>query len=1166
MPDFTREQLQAIESRDGTILVSAAAGSGKTTVLVERVIRRLEDAENPCSADRLLIVTFTKAATAQMKEKIAAALDKRIADDPDNEHLLKQRMLLPFAHISTIDSFCADIVRENFHELGISPDFKMIDETELSVMKSDAVDKVISEAYKENSDSFRNLLDLFVTGSDDSLLADTILTIFQNSRAFPFPDRWLNSLLGPYADFKSPEESVWGKVIIDYMGDMVDYCCKLTHQVLDSYAPVDAIVNESYSDIFRSILSYLENFKIILDGGTWDQICEYIKAFKVDSLPSVSSKNATIYSLSAKTIKSEISDVFKKKMTKLIVCDEVEFYQDIRYLSPIVLEIVKLVKKFSSEFKALKTAGDGVDFNDIVEYTLSLLIEDVDDDGSPVKTPLAYKISEQFDEILVDEFQDINETQNMLFKAVSKNESNLFMVGDVKQSIYRFRQAMPDIFLKKKNSFDPYSDNNYPAKICLDYNFRSRKGVTDFVNFLFTQLMSKKAGELDYNEEETLKPMASYPEDERPDTQVHIIKSVNKKVDRIFEAEYIADYIKDCIKNKLQVKDGDIQRPATYKDFCILIRSAKNKAEIYSSVLTAAGIPCYVSNKNGFFDAPEIRTAIALMKTVDNPLQDIPLVSSLLSPVFGFTPDDLAKLRIDSKGTSIYSCVRKGAENKNKKCIAFMSELQRLRTLSATLGSGEFVSELLDSTGYDAYVCAMPDGAQRNANLNLLLDYARKYEASGHIGISEFIRFLDRIEKQKGDLEVANNISESADVVRVMSIHKSKGLEFPICILADCATKFNDKELSKNVILNPEYGIGFKRIEGYKKYETLPQKAVQLAEIRATRSEELRVLYVALTRAKEKLLIVIRDDNPDKRILSYGGLALKEKRIPPYRVLSSASMAEWILSASVKNIYFFNTIDKLPVDSIFSDSPVEFLVSYVDSSEDESKKDTDEPETDEKLLALLNERLSFKYPYGNLSSIVAKVSPSHLDSDEDSFSYFAKSKPAFLLEEGMSPASKGTAVHKFMEFFDYASDDNPEVQAERMVKDKKLSQGEKKILDFSKLNSFFKSDIACEIKKSPRLIREKKVTVSAPAKDFYPDIQSDDEKIIVQGYIDCAFIKDGKWVIVDYKTDKVDSGETLKSRYYNQLKMYEKALFECTGIEVSSTVIYSLHLGEEIKL
>lgn len=1164
MPQWTKEQQQAIDSRGGTILVSAAAGSGKTTVLVERVIRRLEDKENPCSADRLLIVTFTKAATAQMREKIASAIEKRLEQDPQNEHLLRQRMMLPFAHISTIDSFCGELVRENFQQLGISPDFKLLEQTQLDLMQSDAADIVIERAYKENSEPFRRLLDLFVTSGDDSKLSSIITSLYENSRAFPFSDKWLDSLVTPYETSSDIGNSPWGKTVIEYIKDMADYCLNQSKSAIDAIEYDDPEGAVKFAPLFREYEEYFNGFIAVLDGGNWEEICDYAGKFK----SGVIARKETTYGPRAKAIKAEVVEIMTKRLPKLLRCNEDEFKEDIEFMLPVVKKLVELVKEFAKEFSALKSASNGVDFSDVVDYTVKLLVEDVDENGNPVKTPLAYAVSQQFDEILIDEFQDINETQNMLFKAVSDNESNLFMVGDVKQSIYRFRQAMPSIFLNRRKALEPYVDGNYPARINFDFNFRSRKGVTDYVNFIFEQLMSEKAGELDYDESEALKSRAQYEPKAFPDAELHIISDPVSKVSRSFEAEYIADYIQNAIDSGLTVKDGDIQRKAEYRDFCILLRSTKNKAEIYSSVLNERGVPCHISSRNGFFDATEIKTVLALMRAVDNPQQDIPLITAMLSPAFGFTPDDLANYRIDSRKTSYYSCVTAAAEKGSKKCRDFLRCLHTLRTLSATLGAGDFVRELYDVTGYDALVCAMPNGSQRRANLALLLDYAEKYEQAGHIGISGFLRFIDRVEKQRGDMEIANEISESANVVRIMSIHKSKGLEFPVCILADCCAKFNDEYLKNNVSFHPIDGIAFRRIDSYRRFDTLPQKAVQLAQERSERSEELRVLYVALTRAKEQLVCILREDNPEKKLLNLSSSLTKNSKLHPYKVLSSKSIGDWLLLSSIRHPDFMMPMGTMPYGNLECESRLSVVKhdDTVDGIESQSQEVT--ATVNEELLALLEKRLSYSYPYGNLSDIVAKVSPSQLEKSEDSMKYFASSKPDFVLKDSMSSASKGTAVHKFMEFYDYSKNLDVRQQASLMVENNKLSRDEEKVLDYNSLSRFFESDIAKEISQSTTLLREKKVTFTVPAKEIYPDIcnESAEEPIVVQGYIDCAFLRDEKWVIVDYKTDKVKEVEELKNRYCSQLKMYERALKECTGISVDCTLIYSLHLGEILKL
>lgn len=1163
MPKWTKAQQQAIDSRNGTILVSAAAGSGKTTVLVERVIQRLTDTHNPCSADRLLIVTFTKAATAQMKEKIAAALDKCIEQDPENAHLLRQRMLLPFAQISTIDSFCSQLVRENFQLLGISPDFVILEQSQLDLMMNDAVEKVIEEEYKNNSPEFRRLLDTLASSGNDSAVIDLILSLHNYSRAFPFPEKWLDKIVESYNEDIPVCESNWGMSIVDNIRIMLNHCIEMTSSAIEVIKNDDPEEGEKFEKFFDEYLGFFFEYISVLDTGMWDLICEFPSKFKPGRIP----RSKSVYASRTKDIKSEIVDIITKRIPKLLCCNETEYKEDIVFLRPVVEKAVELVKRFNKEFTALKSASNGVDFNDVVDFSISLLVEGTDENDNPVKTELAETVSQQFDEILIDEFQDINETQNLLFKAVSNDERNLFMVGDVKQSIYRFRQAMPEIFLNRRENLEFYNDENYPAKINLDYNFRSRKGVTDFVNFVFSQIMSKTAGELDYDQNEELKSKAAYSEKDVPDAEIHIVSDTSGKTDVESEARYIADYIRKTMESGFTVQDKAGERPVEYKDFCILMRSPKNKASVYAQVFARSGIPCHVTSTNGFFDSTEIRTILSIIKTVDNPHQDIPLIAAMLSPSFGFTPDELAGYRVEKRGSSYYNCVRNAARNGSKKCKAFLECLEKLRTFSVTLGVGDFLRELLDITGYDSLVCAMPNGSQRRANVNLLVDYAEKYEKSGHVGVSGFVRFIERVEKQQGDMEIANEISENADIVRIMSIHKSKGLEFPVCIVADCSGKFNDYYLRGNSVINPKYGLAFRRVESYRKFDTLPFKAIQLEEERASRSEELRVLYVALTRAKECLVCVVRNNNALKTLEKLPG-GISANGISPYKVINSKSFSDWLLLACASHPDFAPLVPSMPYINFDADFMLKGDVHYFSEEVKVPDDDKKTPEIDDELLLLLKNRLSYSYPYGDLSDIVAKVSPSNLDDAEASMQYFASSKPGFALIDGTDSASKGTAMHKFMEFYDYSGPMDVKAQAELMVKNKKLSVSEEKALDYKSLSLFFLSDIAREIAASPNLLREKKVTITVPASEIYPDLigASAEETVLVQGYIDCAFMRDGKWIIVDYKTDRVKSIEILRSRYINQLKMYEKALSQCTGIPVECTIIYSLYLGEAFKL
>lgn len=1176
MPEWTREQKNAIDSRDGTVLVSAAAGSGKTAVLVERVIRRLTDKEKPCTADRLLIVTFTRAATQQMRERISQAIGEELRKNPADEHLKRQLIMLPFAKISTIDSFCNDIVKENFHELDLSPDYKMLEGAQLKLVEAEAMNRTLDEYYKENSDEFNELVNILASSTDDSPVGALISKLYNYSMAFPRPEAFLAQLADDYKENLPLTQSRWGRIILNYAYGIVSKCSALIENTLDCIAR-DETVREKYGPCLIEMQKISDGIIELINNGEWDEILFTLRSLKFPALGRLPKGYASPEAEFAKKQKKTVTDELTKKLPKYFCATRAEYAEDMQYLRPIVEKLLTIISRYGEILWEEKQKLGSVDFSDITHLALKLLVT-YDEGNNPVKTKLAEELSQKFDEILVDEFQDINELQNTLFWAVSKNESNMFMVGDVKQSIYRFRQAMPGIFLRRRDSLEDYTDNNYPAKITLDRNFRSRSGVTENVNFVFSQLMSKSAGDLDYDEKEALVAAASYGECEFPQAELRIVGSLEdgSRVSRELEAQHIADTINSIIKSGMLVTEKDTQRPVTYRDFCVLMRATGGgRAELYADVLAQNNIPAYVSNKTGFFASTEISTVLNLMRVTDNPLQDIPLLAVMLSPIYGFTADELAKMRVEERKKPLYHCVLNSANNGNKKSKAFLEKLDNLRMLSSTLACSEFVRELYEITGYKAIASALKNGSQRNANLNMLLDYAAKYEDSGKRGLSGFIRFIDRVQRQNADLESASDISEAADVVRIMTIHKSKGLEFPVCILADLNNGFTNDNQKGVSAFHPDYGICFDRRDSRTKcqYSTVGKKALMLAENYSALSEELRVLYVAMTRAKERLICVTRYDNIESKLedLSLclnGGLT----GISSVNILNKNSMADWLIMAFLRHPDAHilrqlsgrgEELSDLPCPERLSVSVINSISAFDGSAEEKSKAPADDA-----LLEEIRERIDYVYPYSSLAFVRAKSAPSEFDSTGFSTQYFASSKPQFLSKSGMNPASRGTATHKFMEFFDYSADSfNVDEQIEKMIADRHLTPQEADALEKDKLSRFFEGDIARRIKASPLLLREKQVTVGIKASELYPDLDVPcDETVVVQGYVDCAFVEDGEFVIVDYKTDRGVTMQELCERYRTQLKMYEYALAECTGLKVRGTLIYSFENAEYIAL
>lgn len=1169
MPNWTKEQLDAIESRDGTILVSAAAGSGKTAVLVQRVVERLKNEEKPCSADRLLIVTFTRAATAQMKERIYREISSQVKNDPSNEHLKRQMIALPFANISTIDSFCNDIVRENFHSIDIAPDYTILDNSQLALMRDDAVSAVLDELYQEGSPLFSELVGLTANGADDSATAELITRLYDCSMAFARPSEYLEGLKSIYLSDAPLAELPWGRTIIEYAQSAVDYCILLCEKTKKT-ALEDKVVAEKYSGGISDMACRLDELKRLTQNGSWDEIKNAFSGIKFSSLGRLPSKYSSTQAELVKSNRKIITEQIKK-IAALFCATESENKSDMQYLYPIVEKLIDAVNRYAELLSAEKKKANGYDFSDICHFALDLLVY-YDEDGVAHRTELAEAFSQKFEEILVDEYQDVNDLQNTLFWAVSRDDSNLFTVGDVKQSIYRFRQAMPEIFLKRRASLNDYDNGNYPARITLDKNFRSRAGVTENINFLFSQLMSENVGSVEYDERESLKSGASYDEADFPEAELCILGNMEEKVGRDTEARFIAEKIRKIIDEGMSVKDGDGLRKATYRDFCILLRSASNgKADIYAKALAQNGIPSFVATKTGFFASPEISMMISLMRVTDNPIQDVPLLAVMMSPIFGFTADELARMRIKERKIPIYHCVRQSADEGDRKCIALLDTLNTLRMLSATLPCDSFLEEVYELTGFKSVALAMKDGAQRNANLNLLVEYAAKYEESGKRGLSGFIRFIDRIQERKSDLECASASSEAADAVQIMTIHKSKGLEFSICILADLNGVFNEDFTKSSVAYHPQLGICFERRDPKRKckFPTVGKKAINIEEKIAGRSEEMRVLYVAMTRAKERLICVTRYGNPQKKLAALAAELGDERKICPFALLTKSSMADWIMLGFLRH----------PDAAVLWDSGSPTIFPAAKRMSFELVEELDKPyleETtipkapaDEELIAKIREKAEYNYPYAALANVSAKVSPSQLEPSAADIQRIATEKPQFLAKSSMSSASRGTATHKFMEFFDYSAEVlDVDGQIEKMLENHHLMPEEAAVLEREKLKKFFESDTAERIKRSPLLLREKKVTVGIRARDIYPQLRGadGDETIVVQGYVDCAFEEDGELIIVDYKTDRRIDDEELRRRYKNQLKLYEYALSRCMSKRVRETVIYSFELGRAISL
>lgn len=1178
--NWTTDQRHAIECRKGSVLVSAAAGSGKTAVLVERVIRRFTDKDNPCSAEDLLIVTFTRAATAQMREKIGAAILKRLSEDPTDRHLRRQYMLLPFAKICTIDSFCNDLVRENFHALGISPDYSLLDNETAVIMKNDVCEAMLERAYEEDSDgSFSGLSDMMSSGSSDEDFAKLIIKMYDISTAYPFPDLWLDSLIGEYSQ-PDINKSRWGGIIKKYVCDMLDYCVSSSRDMMTAMES-DPIVADAYGAAVQSDINMYAELREKINSD-WDEALEAFKTVKYMSLGRVPKGYESETKNVVTTARKKLKDLLKKVPGIMCVSSE-EHADDMRLLRDPVTKLIELVKQFGREYSAEKDKMNSADFSDILHRALNLLAVS-DGSGGYIKTDLARELSSHYVEILVDEYQDINEAQDMIFRAISADENNLFTVGDVKQSIYRFRQAMPEIFLRRRSTTHSFESGKYPLGITLGSNFRSRVGVTSCVNYIFRQLMSTEAGELEYDDSEALNAAAKYPERDTPDCELHVVTDKGNRADTLeAQARYVAKYIERTVREgKMLVTKGGALHPASYGDFCILLRTAKNVSSVYANALSERGIPVFSPETGGFFEAAEISFILSLLRVLDNPVQDIPLAAVMLSPLFGFSAGELADIRASAKERletgetePLYRSVAASADEGSKKAAAFLKKIESLRRLSLTLSAGELVRRVCEETGFDAIVGAMPDGERRRLNVGLLCDYAEKYEAAGNLGLSGFIRFIDKVARTSGDLATAARPSENADIVRIMTVHQSKGLEFPICILADMQHAFNERDNTESVLISSSAGLGMKRRteDGISVYDTASRRAAVITSERMGRSEEMRVLYVALTRAKENLVMVTSVPNPEKGLAKVAVECGIGERANPFAVLRMNNFSDLVLAALMRHPAADELRKLSGVDvPIFLSEKDRFKLKVVVS---DSESFMTESANEQKIAAkpvFFNEvqaRLDYSDPRSVLSSVPAKRAASDGSERGINREYFASSRPAFMSSGGLTPAQRGTATHKFMQFSDYsAARANIESELARLVDGGFLSEDEGKAVNIGAAKRFFMSPLAERIFASDNVMREKKFASLFPAKFFYPELTGEaaEEKIVVQGIADCVFVEDGELVIVDYKTDTGVDAEALLDRYSAQLEIYREALSQALGMPVKETLLYSFFMNSTVKV
>ena len=1192
---WTNEQKQAIEEKGSNILVAAAAGSGKTAVLVERIINRILN--DKIDIDKLLVVTFTNAAASEMRERILDAIYKKIEEDPSNIELQRQITLLNKASICTIHSFCLDVIRNNFYEINISPNFRIGDTAEIELLKQETLDDLFEKKYFEEDEDFLKLVDTYTGYRGDEPLKELVMEIYKFIQSSPFPRKWLEEKVEEFnikdlsLDFAKTK---WGKLILEEYEKNIEETIlglKNVKQDLDSNPEL-----EKFSQVIRLDLENLELLKANLDS--WDKVYELSQRFSFTKWP-VDRKIQSSIKDEAKEKRDKINKKFKGIKDKIFIYTSKEAIQDLQEVYEILNLLKKVVLEFEETYGKVKLERNVIDFNDIEHLALKILLKE--EDGKYVPTEVAKKYKDKFEEIAIDEYQDSNMVQEFILTSISKG-NNIFMVGDVKQSIYKFRQAMPELFLGKYEKYKLKKDKteNDDLKIQLFKNFRSRENILSTSNLVFQEIMSKKLGDVEYNEDEYLNLGANYPDIENVDfagkTEIDVINLNKNQIeeetedtennerieDSILEAKYVAKKIQELINSNYYVFDKKQgYRKITYKDIVVLLRSTATLAPIYEKEIADLGMPVFSDTSSEYLNSVEIQTIISVLKIIDNPMQDIPLVTVMRSMIGGFTDNDLIEIRLADKNCNFYESILKAqvqvSEELRIKINNFLEKIENWREANEYLNLDELIWKIYLDTGYYNFVGLMQNGKLRQANLKMLFERAKQYESASFKGLFNFINFIDKLKLSSGDLGSAKIIGENEDVIRIMSIHKSKGLEFPVVFLSSTGKKFNMQDLNKKVLLHQNIGLGptYTNYEKKIEYPTLAKEAIKIVTKREVLAEEMRVLYVALTRAKEKLVITgiekdVNDsiDSKQKELEIYKDNI--ENKMNPNLVGKYKSYIDWIELVYLKNK------DK------------DIMKFHIINKKDILKENTEEKEENKDIIKEIQNRavskeninkikqeLEWKYKFEESVELPSELSVSkikelknnvQLQNQEVSFA-----KPNFLIEKTeLTGAQKGTIMHLCLQKLNHKEEYDLE-KLKRMVKSlvekEIILQKEADSVNYNKILEFFKSEIWQEMKEAKLVEQEKPFYFNIKANEIY-DVKSE-EDILVQGIIDLYYInKDDELVLVDYKTDYVENNneEILKEKYDIQLAIYKKALEKALDRKVDKVYIYSTWLGRAITI
>ncbi len=1250
---WTEDQWKAIMASGQDILVAAAAGSGKTAVLVERIIKKITSESHPMDVDELLVVTFTNASAAEMRHRIGEALEKAIDSNPASTHLKKQLSLLNRASISTLHSFCLEVIRKYYYLIDVDPGFRIADETEGQLLRDEVIEDLFEEEYgKAENQPFFNLVDAFTNDRSDEGLKDIIVDLFDFARSNPSPDAYLDSIVSMYdaAGSTAIENLPFMKVLIADIELQLQGAKQLLEKGMEIArmpgGPAPRAVN------FTEDLHVIDTLLAAKDRS-WAELYEAIQLANFgraktcrgdDFNKDLVDKAAKLRDRAKKIVQDLRGELFSRKPES--------FLKDMQEMKPLVSVLIDLVKEFSQRFGEVKQERGLVDFSDLEHYTLEILTAKSDPEeeelpageSKPSEAALAYR--NKFKEVLVDEYQDTNMVQEAILQLVTAEgevSGNLFMVGDVKQSIYKFRLAEPNLFLGKYNRFTSNGEGT-GLKIDLAKNFRSRREVLDGTNYLFKQIMGIKVGEIHYDENAELKIGAPYPEDDEFPVELLLIdKSEGESAETDFgdenetaagefdaedleksqlEARLMAKHIKDMVEERRGVYNPKTKtsKPVNYRDIVILLRSMTWAPQIMEE-FKQQGIPIYANLSSGYFQATEVAIMLSLLKVIDNPYQDIPLAAVLRSPIVGLNEEELAVIRVSQKRGSFYEaltafCLQKPVqenEGLHEKTNRFFESLKRWRT-SARQGSvSDLIWQLYRETRFFDFAGGMPGGKQRQANLRALYDRARQYEATSFRGLFRFLRFIERMRERGDDLGAARALGEQEDVVRIMTIHSSKGLEFPVVFVAGLARNFNTMDLRKFYMLDKEFGFAAKYINPEKRisFPSLPQLAFKRKHKMEMLAEEMRVLYVALTRAKEKLYLIGSVKDAEKTISKWQDEASHpEWLLDEYSRASASGYIDWIGPAVIRHQdcdsiresegslhpALGEDISCHPSRWKIETIKAEEIASYGDEKTEEHESLMDfvaagKPVNNESQLAeTVHMQLSWNYHFKEAANhrskqSVTELKRNHETRDEESGTQIVRrftkpilNRPRFMQEKKLTPAERGTAMHMVMQHIDLnqpVTDASLEMQLEKMVEKELLFPEQRDAVDKKWILAFFETDIGKRLLTADKVSREVPFYLSLPSKEVYPDWQGENEPIFIQGVVDCIFRDEKGTVLLDFKTDGIhdrykggfeQAKPILEERYRIQISLYAKAIEQVWKQRVEEKYLYFFDGGHLLEL